>query len=300
MNTRRPANAGRDFAFWAAVTIAFTAVLLAFAWHISTTWLCMWFVAGAEFFALKLVTTIGFWRAAPKKRLVAYVTLWPGMNARAFLFNESVTVRRPSAGELFFALAKMALGFFAIWWAVINLRTAPPWVVGWTGMVGIIFTLHFGGLHLVSWLWRRGGVAAPPIMQAPVLATSLADFWGVRWNVAFADSARRFVLLPLARRWGTQAAGAFVFLLSGLVHETVISFPARGGWGGPTLYFIIQGIGAWLEKTAIARRWHLGKGVRGRVFTIAVVLIPLPMLFHPVFVREVIMPLIEFLNALFL
>ncbi|WP_162525349.1 MBOAT family protein [Rariglobus hedericola] len=296
MNT----NTDHGFAFWSVATILFTAVLLTLAVRIPIPWLCMWVVAGGEFFALKLVTTIGLCRSAPAWRLVAYLTLWPGMNARGFLFHESAAVRRPTLTELVFALVKMALGLAAIFWAVIYLKTAPRLLTGWVGMVGIIFTLHFGALHLVSWLWRRNGFDAPPIMKVPVLAVSLADFWGVRWNVAFADSARRFVLLPLARKWGTQTAGAFVFLLSGLVHETVISFPARGGWGGPTLYFVIQGVGAWLEKTSFARMLHLRKGIGGRIFTIVVVVIPLPLLFHPIFVREVILPLIKFLNTHFL
>jgi len=284
----------------AGVTVLLVGLLLAAASRIETGWICMWVVAGVEFFALKLATLTGFWRTAPVWRLAAYATLWPGMNARGFLFNDAATVPRPLAGELLFALSKVALGLAAAGWAMFYAGTAPAPAVGWVGMIGIIFTLHFGGLHLVSWCWRRCGVSAPPIMRAPVLATSLADFWGARWNVAFADAARRFVLLPLARRWGAEAAGAMVFFVSGVVHETVISFPARGGWGGPTLYFVIQGAGAWFEKTAAARRLGLGKGVRGRGFTVLVVAAPLPLLFHGAFIHHVILPLFDFLKALIL
>jgi hypothetical protein len=83
------------------------------------------------------------------------------------------------------------------------------------------------------------------------------------------------------------------------VHETVISFPARGGWGGPTFYFVLQGAGAWFEKTSSARRLGLGAGGGGRLFTILVVVTPLPLLFHEPFIRGVILPLLEFLKTLF-
>lgn len=284
----------------AGATVVFTGVLLAGAERIETGWICMWVVAGAEWFALKLATLTGFWRTAPAWRLAVYATLWPGLNARAFLFTDTGAVPRPLPGELAFALAKMAFGLAAAGWAIVHVGREPALLTGWVGMVGIIFTLHFGGLHLVSWIWRACGVAAAPIMRAPIMATSLADFWGVRWNVAFADAARRFVLLPFARRWGASVAGAWVFFISGLVHETVISFPARGGWGGPTLYFVLQGAGAWFEKTTCARRLGLGKGGRGRAFTLLVVAGPLPLLFHRPFIDHVILPLFEFLKGLFL
>ena len=300
MNPKSPRITPARLAFTASATVLFVVILLLFAARLPAGWICMWVVAGVEFLALKLATLTGFWTTAPAGRVAAYATLWPGMNARAFLFNAATTVPRPTLGELTFALAKLVFGLFAVAWAVVQAGSAPALAVGWVGMIGIIFTLHFGGLHLVSLLWRRGGVAAPPIMRAPILATSLADFWGVRWNVAFAEAARRFVLLPLARQWGAPIAGGIVFLLSGLVHETVISFPARGGWGGPTFYFVLQGAGAWFEKTATARRLGLNGEGRGRLFTILVVVVPLPLLFHAPFIHHVILPLLEFLKHLFL
>jgi hypothetical protein len=78
------------------------------------------------------------------------------------------------------------------------------------------------------------------------------------------------------------------------VHELVISFPARGGWGGPTLYFLLQAAGLAFEKSPAGRRLGLGAGLRGRGWTLAVTALPLPLLFHAPFAERVIAPLFRF------
>lgn len=261
-------------------------------------WAAMWILATTEFVALKILTLNGVTGSAPRWRVAAYLFLWPGMNAAAFLQDRRATAHPvPIAGEFTAALAKTVLGVALMSWASMHAVNGNPWIVGGIGMLGMIFTLHFGVLHVVSWIWRRTGLVAPPIMRAPIAATSLANLWGERWNIAFADAARRFLLRPLARRYGVRAAGAIVFLVSGLVHETVISFPARGGWGGPTLYFLLQGVGIALEKSAFGLRAGLGSGVRGRLWMLLVAIAPIPLLFHEPFVRNVIVPFYRMLNA---
>jgi alginate O-acetyltransferase complex protein AlgI len=73
-----------------------------------------------------------------------------------------------------------------------------------------------------------------------------------------------------------------VFLASGLVHEMLLSVPAGGGYGLCTLYFAAQAAGMLLER----RR-------RSRLLTSAFVLVPLPLLFHAPFLREVLLPFLE-------
>ncbi|HXC02811.1 MAG TPA: MBOAT family protein [Opitutaceae bacterium] len=256
-------------------------------------WVVMWAIAGAEFLALKLLTLAGFWKTAPAWRIAAYLLLWPGMNAKAFLASSLPAAQAANGQELAAAMAKLVLGLAMAAWAASHVTTASHLLVGWVGMLGIIFTLHFGLFDLASWAWRRVGVAALPIMRAPILAPSLAEFWGERWNAAFADAARRFLFRPLARRWGATRAGGLVFLVSGLVHETVISLPAHGGWGGPTLYFLLQAAGIRLEKSATGGRLGLGAGWPGWLWMLLVTAIPLPLLFHVPFVERVIVPLFQ-------
>ncbi|MEO5958330.1 MAG: MBOAT family protein [Opitutaceae bacterium] len=283
-----------------ATAIAVAGLVMCAGWWVTRGapgWVAMWVIAGTEFLVVKVVTLRGQVGRSSPGWIAAYMTAWPGMNAAAFLRRcDGSRVATPRAGELGFAVAKLAFGLVLVTWATCHATDAPPLAVAWIGMLGIIFTLHFGAFHLVSWLWRWSGVDAPPIMRAPLAAPSLAEFWSERWNVAFAESARRLLLRPLARRWGVRRAGAFVFLASGLVHETVISLPARGGWGGPTLYFLLQAAGIAAEKSDVGRRFGLGRGARGWAWMLAVTALPLPLLFHAPFAERVILPLFRFLK----
>jgi len=90
----------------------------------------------------------------------------------------------------------------------------------------------------------------------------------------------------------------FVFGVSGLLHELVISVPAGGGYGGPTAYFLLQATGIALQRSAAVRRRGWNAGRRGWLFTALFVLGPLPLLFHPPFLRNVIAPFVKFITEL--
>lgn len=228
-------------------------------------------------------------------RTLGWLFLWPGMDARSYFGHGSAepTVIR----EWFAALLKLAVGVALIWFVGPRWLGDRPMALGWTGMVGIILCLHFGLFHLTSLTWRACGVNAPPIMKRPLAAVSLAQFWGERWNTGFSIPARRFLFAPLARRMGVGAASFAVFAVSGLMHDLVISVPARGGYGLPTCYFLLQGAGVWFERTQIGRTLGLGAGVRGWLFTFIVAAGPAFWLFHPPFVRNVILPMLHVLGV---
>jgi len=173
-----------------------------------------------------------------------------------------------------------------------------PLLAGWLGMVGLVFLLHFGTFHLLSLGWRRAGVDAAPIMRNPLLACSLSDFWARRWNTAFHDLAVRFSFRPLQPVVGATSATLLVFLASGFVHELVISVPARGGYGLPTGYFLIQGAGVAVERMRLGRRLGLGRGWRGRLFTMLVTAGPAFWLFPPAFVHNVVLPMLASIGAI--
>jgi alginate O-acetyltransferase complex protein AlgI len=85
-----------------------------------------------------------------------------------------------------------------------------------------------------------------------------------------------------------------VFVVSGLIHELVISVPAGAGYGLPSAYFLLQGIGVVLERGPVGRRLGLSSGLKGWFF---VFLFTTPLayyLFHPAFVRRVIVPFLDF------
>ncbi|MGH9723314.1 MAG: wax synthase family protein [Bryobacteraceae bacterium] len=251
-------------------------------------WVAMWTLAASLFVALKWTS----WRRAAIPaagwRAWGFLLAWPGMDARRFMLRRAP---RPRVTEWIAAAGKTLLGVFLIWRALPAIPFAWPLAAGWTGMIGLVFVLHFGVFHLAALAWQSMGVAAEPLMRAPLLATSLADFWGRRWNLAFRALAHDLVFRPLAR-FGAPIATMTAFAASGLVHDVVLSIPARGGYGRPTLYFVLQGF-----AVLLSRRFGLDRGLGGRVFALTLVILPAPLLFHEPFVTGVILPFLAALGA---
>jgi hypothetical protein len=220
------------------------------------------------------------------------------MDATSF-FSESAADSPPCPGAEWFAAAgRVAFGAALLFGVA---RWVPPqdaYVAGWIGMIGLVSMLHFGVFHLLSCAWRSVNVQARPLMNRPLASTSVSEFWGRRWNTAFRDLTHRWLFRPLAARVGSRAAVLAGFLISGLVHDLVISVPAGGGYGGPTLYFGIQGAAVTIERSAFGRTTGLGSGMRGRLFAIVVVLAPVGFLFHRPFVVGIIVPFMQALGAL--
>ncbi len=261
-------------------------------------WLFMWVLAFALFVGCKWLT----WRRTPVAgathlRHIGYLFAWPGLDAAAFL-NPERRPMRPTRAEWLFALGKSALGVAILFGVVRFVPDESPYLVGWVGMIGLIFALHFGTFHLLSCFWRSVGVEAKPLMHWPLTARSIGDFWGQRWNTAFRDLTHRFLFRPLIARIGARPAIAAGFLFSGLIHEVVISLPADGGYGGPTLFFAIQGCAMLAEKSTVGRRLGSGRGPRGWLFALFVLVAPVGLLFHPPFVSEIVVPFLRAMGAI--
>ena len=261
-------------------------------------WIFMWGMAFALYAGCKWLT----YRVASQGtaiqnpwRAVGYLLAWPGMDA-AFLKREKIPAK-PLGAEWLFAVAKTILGSALLFRGTRVLLPDHPLAAGWLGMCCAVFILHFGLFHILSLVWRQAGVDAEPLMRLPLAATSLNDFWGKRWNAAFNELAFRFAYRPLRRRTNPTVATLGVFGLSGLIHELVISLPAHGGYGLPTAYFLIQGCGLVLERSPLGRRIGLGQGLRGRLFALAVTAGPAFWLFHPPFIRNVILPMFKAIGA---
>jgi D-alanyl-lipoteichoic acid acyltransferase DltB (MBOAT superfamily) len=157
--------------------------------------------------------------------------------------------------------------------------------------------LHFGSFHLLSCWWRSYGVDARAIMNQPTRSKSITEFWSNRWNTAFRDFTHEFVFGPLSRQWGLTAALVIGFVFSGVVHDIVISLPAVGGYGGPTLFFVLQCVAILLERSRAGKQLRLGRGWCGRLFAVVVLLVPVRLLFHDRFVLSVVLPFMQALGA---
>jgi membrane bound O-acyltransferase family protein len=264
-------------------------------------WVFMWVMAWGLYAGCKWFT----YRDGPSRavgvgpaRSLGYLFAWPGMDAAAFIRPRRTTVTPPSRSEWAAAVAKTLLGCVLTWGVARIVLPSHVLAAGWIGMIGLIFVLHFGTFHLLSLVWRSRGVEAMPLMRNPLRSISLGEFWGRRWNTAFHALAARLVFRPLQNVVGTRAASLLVFLTSGLIHELVISVPARGGYGLPTGYFLLQGAGVAVEHTRWGREVGLGRGPRGRLFTIVVAAGPAFWLFPPPFIHHVIVPMLTVIGAL--
>jgi hypothetical protein len=60
----------------------------------------------------------------------------------------------------------------------------------------------------------------------------------------------------------------------------------------PTVYFLLQGFALLFERSRLGRRW------RGRFLTALVVAGPLFLLFHPPFVRNIMVPFMAAVGAM--
>jgi len=284
------------------------------------SWQFMWLMVGAIFFGCKWLTAWCALKPTADLKLIpalGYFFAWPGMDAEKFLTPKPSYPQLDCAKQsslallsprLWPAIAKILLGAVLLF-SVAHLAHQPV-LAGWIGMIGMIFILHFGLFQLLATGWRKAGIDVEPIMNAPLRSKSVSEFWGRRWNSAFNRLAFEFVSRPIIRRLGERSscdtAGRVrsksilhfgpaietltAFLVSGLIHELVISLPAGAGYGLPTAYFLLQGIGILLERAF--------PQMRGRIFTILITAFPAFWLFHPPFVRHVILPFMKAIGAL--
>jgi len=86
--------------------------------------------------------------------------------------------------------------------------------------------------------------------------------------------------MPALRRINRRWAPFLMLLLSGLLHELALSYPAGGGWGLPMAYFAIHGVGMHLERMP----WFAATPERFKDWwTRILVLAPVALVFHAPF-----------------
>lgn len=230
------------------------------------------------------------WARFTPLRFLAYC-FWYGMQPRQFLKGEVTAAHAPVptvSGILLNALAGAAL----LWLVPHVLPAATPRTVRfWIALVGISFLSLFARLDVAALIFRAMGFPVEKLMDCPIAATTLGDFWGRRWNRIVSGMLREVVFFPVARWAGARVAMFAVFLYSGLYHEG-ISFMAGSGYGGPSLYFLLQYLGVSIENSRPARRLRHGHPWLGRAWTWAVVLLPVSLFLRPGLVDGVLVPLL--------
>ena len=181
----------------------------------------------------------------------AFNFLWFGMNPQAFWrwtvcpLHFSAESKRVLAQGCMCVLCGLAL----IVCASIALRnTGNAFIATCLLLPGLSLTLHFGIFDILTGLWQGLGAKVGILFRRPWLATSLTEFWGQRWNLAFVEMTTIALFRPLQRKLGPNTAIMMSFFLSGILHELAISVPVNAGYGLPLSYFMLQGVLILLEK----------------------------------------------------
>ena len=228
------------------------------------------------------------WARFTPLRILAYC-VWYGMQPRQFLKGERTAPGAPipTLGGI---VINAVTGAVLLWLVPRLLPDGTPWFIRlWMALVGSCFLLLIARLDFVALIFRAMGFAVEKLWDCPVAATSLGDFWGRRWNRLVPGFLREVIFLPVARRTGARVALLAVFLYSGFYHE-LFSFMARSGYGGPFLYFLLQWLGVAIENTRRARRLLRDHVWLGRVWTFAVVILPVGLFLQPGLVHGYLVP----------
>ena len=274
---------------WAPLVLMPGAVLL-FTSSCWPRWIVMWTLAFTIYCGCKWLT----WRRTPLDRVpgwrhAAYLLTWPGLDAAAFLRGQ---VEFPAPSERMGPRPEKSLD--------------RPRVVLWNresrgSSESVSRRLDWHGRRRVgSALWavpppvlrlapcRRGGATAH---EQAVVSTGLGEFWGRRWNTAFRDLTHRFLFRPLTRRsvCGGHRGRIRVQRVGARVGDL---WPAGGGFGGPTVFFALQGIGILVERSGSAARWVWLTAPR-LALRDAGPPVPAPFLFHPPFVKRIVVPFMQ-------
>ena len=290
----RPSRSERRF--WAVWAILVGSLIIAGVASrlLSQGW---WFalVLFLYFGAFKVAALIALSSAERRQftpgRLLAYF-LWIGVQPRPFLPSYVLPSSAPRPTWQGFLL-NAATGAVILWGVSYVLPDGTSLLIrAWVGLIGWAFLRFFAAFDGVTLLYRWLGFPVEKSFFNPAAATSLGDFWGRRWNRFMSGLMRDMLFIPLTRKVGAVGATLAVFLYSGVLHEFV-SVLAHRSYGGPTLYFLIQGIAFLVEGTRPVRRWLFRSSVVGRCWTALVVIGPIALVIPPDFLYDVIVPVLR-------
>ncbi|AYL96753.1 MBOAT family protein [Mucilaginibacter celer] len=262
-------------------------------------------IIATTFTVMKVITaTVDYSGKKAKPKFVpwlAFAAGWAGMRAQPFETLGSPAL--PNAWHMIrFGISRVVAGLLLIALAhgivALHLDSGLTYVlVSPVLLVALSLILHFGLLSIGAGQWRLMGVNTYYIFRQPAKAMSLTEFWGKRWNLAFIEMTTIAIFRPLRVKIGKDGALAVAFVFSGLLHELALSVPVNSGYGLPLLYFAIQGIALLIEKWLPGcNLTFLKHAVWARLWVFFWLIVPMPLLFHTQFIKQVVWPLAGFLH----
>lgn len=263
-------------------------------------------IIGVVLFAMKAVVAVEA-RHAGGPRLgplawFAWASAWPGMDPSLFAHPGRSAAPEPPADHrdrrsavsfLLRGAVRLAIGAGLLVAAHLVWGATHSYVLATIlALPGVSLVLHFGLFNLAAGFWRALGVPTYTLFPAPLTSTSLGEFWGRRWNLPFTEMIQRAVYRPLSPVLGRQVAASVGFFCSGLLHECAISVSVMEGFGWPMLYFVLHGLLVVAERSTRLGAWLAAHPWSGRAWTLLWLALPMPILFHPPFLKGVVWPLV--------
>lgn len=223
---------------------------------------------------------------------LAFALGWFGM--RAAPFEQLPAAPLPYKKLIIKGMIRIGIGVVLLYLSMIAAQsstTANFFIPQLLLLTGISLILHFGILNLSVAAWRAQGVNVQELFRSPYKSTSLREFWGKRWNLAFSEMTAQIAYRPLKQIMSTDNAMLLSFLLSGLLHEIAISLPVNAGYGLPMLYFTFHAAAMLAETKSTILQRLLKRPMLSHIWVMSLLILPLPLLFHPAFIHQVLIPL---------
>ena len=140
-------------------------------------------------------------------------------------------------------------------------------LTGFTVYKGVDNQYNFISLIAIL-VFRQSPSLWPPMSDRPYHATSLNQFWTIRWHQSFRDIFIRCGVAPSAYFFGKAGGVLGAFLISGILHDI-------GCWGmgrgidikGISGFFLMNGVGIILEHFYKLLTGKRVEGIVGRIWT---------------------------------
>jgi hypothetical protein len=160
-----------------------------------------------------------------------------------------------------------------------GLEGPARWLLRWSFGVGFCYAVVEALHSLLLIGYRLGGIRLPRINDFPIRSTTLAEFWGRRWNRVVAGWLRDYLFFPLARQRRMTLGICGAFAGSTLLHFWLAWVPLDVEAGLlMASFFVVQAGLLLLERRLAVAMWPRA---RQRRWTITWLLLSSPLFVEP-------------------
>jgi hypothetical protein len=179
------------------------------------------------------------------------------------------------AKEIIALVPWVLLSIFSWWTFVQTNETVRLWGLGLVAFYGTVEAMT----RITEIAYRAAGIEIPPVQVQPILARSVSEFWGQRWNRPISTWLRQFCYLPFAKQRRPRVGMVSAFSASTAIHFYFI-WTALGLRAGLIMagFFLIQIPLLLIEQRFSIRQWPQGLA---RAWTICVLVAASPLFIDP-------------------